>query len=228
MTPASPRRPTQEIADEVLGGSLPKPDCKNTLLFDYDTLRSRIAAALEAERQPPREAEGIDTAVEECRRRLAYAESAGFNEAYLQALKDMIVILEPMASRIRRGEYMHPTSAVMSHPAQPPREAVSYDESWLCSDLVHIVLGHYKINPGGTFEFRDVSNKIRDCLRARIRRHPAQPPVLPSREEALSWIEERVRTRRGITDITFGSEAWEEVQTGIRTYDWLRARMEGK
>lgn len=59
-----------------------------------------------------REAAGIEIAVLECRNRKKWAESQNWKAAYVQALIDMIVILEPMALRLREGRPMQPSTSV--------------------------------------------------------------------------------------------------------------------
>lgn len=68
-------------------------------------------------------AKGIDLAIADCRRILRNSEVMGYLPAYTQALKDAIVCLEPMAERVGRGEYPHPTTAVAApSSAQPSQE----------------------------------------------------------------------------------------------------------
>lgn len=57
-------------------------------------------------------AEGLELAIADCRRIMRNAEVMGYLPAYIQALRDAIVCLEPMAMRIRKGEYHNPTTPV--------------------------------------------------------------------------------------------------------------------
>lgn len=55
---------------------------------------------------------GLQVAIEDIERVLAYAQSQKYTSAYLQALIDVLIPLRAMKSRLERGESTHPSSRV--------------------------------------------------------------------------------------------------------------------